>query len=78
MSLPRLPFARDFHMRWRFAHSKYIKYQQVHSNKPMSGARSPSCRLELTLDFCSDFFGKYGGLNIIVISYQRTLNVHLA
>ena len=24
---------------------KYIKCQQVHSNKPMSGARSPSCRL---------------------------------
>ena len=24
--------------------AKYIKYQQVHSNKPMSGAGSPSCR----------------------------------
>ena len=23
---------------------KYIKYQQVHSNEPMSGAGSPSCR----------------------------------
>ena len=24
--------------------SKYIKCQKVHSNKPMSGAGSPSCR----------------------------------
>ena len=25
-------------------HAKYIKYQQVHSNKPTSDAGSPSCR----------------------------------
>ena len=28
----------------RGKHRKYIKYQQVHSNNPMSGAGSPSCR----------------------------------